>query len=328
MAEKGMIFFYDWVEPLRTLDNKDFKELVLAMLDYHRYGIKNESLGGLAGMAAHFIYPQIDRMRASITNGKKGGRPRRDTEPPTQAGGAMPVVNTVPVSGGAPVSGGVPVVNTVPVSGGAPVADTAPVVGITPTTDNTHVVSSAHVTDNKVEIPFSEPRETKITPEIDTGVAEFAPFDTERVTSFSGEVEPEFEGGFDGKFEGGFEGEIEGDYITAQPVISNADTTPVVTKRESILTCIGAEGDSTIDTQPTRGTVTTTDATTVTKGGTTVDAQPTRGTVNTINTTTVTKGGTTVKLQPVMVVDGVSTDNTTVNEGKGVIIDAPPTKKG
>ncbi len=62
MAKKdGMYLYNDWLAPFEKLDRKDVGELVIAMMRYFIYGEEPPHFSGLCGMAADFIFPQIDR---------------------------------------------------------------------------------------------------------------------------------------------------------------------------------------------------------------------------------------------------------------------------
>ena len=66
-TEKGMLLFYDWIEALKCLNSEDFKQMLLAMVEYHRDGTpppEFESEG--AKMISHFVFPQLRRLRESI----------------------------------------------------------------------------------------------------------------------------------------------------------------------------------------------------------------------------------------------------------------------
>ena len=64
-TEKGMLLFYDWIEALNCLSGEDFKKMLLAMVEYHKEDTLPPQLEGTAGVIAHFIFPQIRRMKES-----------------------------------------------------------------------------------------------------------------------------------------------------------------------------------------------------------------------------------------------------------------------
>ena len=70
----GMFMYYDWVRPLKKVPAKDFKDLVLAMIEYHRDGTKPKEFDGAAGIAADFIFSQIKRSKSYADIGSKGGQ--------------------------------------------------------------------------------------------------------------------------------------------------------------------------------------------------------------------------------------------------------------
>ena len=76
-GDKGLLFFYDWEECFEALPDKDFKEMVLAMLRYKKYGTPPPEFTGITKIAASLIFPQLDRQIRNVENGKKGGRPKK-----------------------------------------------------------------------------------------------------------------------------------------------------------------------------------------------------------------------------------------------------------
>ena len=83
-GDKGLLFFYDWEECFEALPDKDFKEMVLAMLRYKKYGTPPPEFAGITKIAASLIFPQLDRQIRNVENGKKGGRPQKNLEEETQ----------------------------------------------------------------------------------------------------------------------------------------------------------------------------------------------------------------------------------------------------
>ena len=77
---KGMLFYYDWVLPFSMLDGEDFKKLVLGMVEYHQRGEKPKDLGREAYIISLLVMPQIDRMKENVSNGKRGGRPKKECQ--------------------------------------------------------------------------------------------------------------------------------------------------------------------------------------------------------------------------------------------------------
>ena len=62
MAKKdGMYLYNDWLVPFEKLESREVGELVVAMMRYFIYGEEPPRFTGLCGMAADFIFPQIDR---------------------------------------------------------------------------------------------------------------------------------------------------------------------------------------------------------------------------------------------------------------------------
>ncbi len=69
---KGMCFYYDWLEPLSLVPQKDFKRFVIAMVAYHRDGTEPPEFKGTAGIIAGFVFPQIRRSRELAEQGARG----------------------------------------------------------------------------------------------------------------------------------------------------------------------------------------------------------------------------------------------------------------
>lgn len=90
--DKGILMYYDWLEPLLMLNDSDFKRVVVSMIKYHQGVEITPELTGLAGMALAFILPQIDRMKGAVEAGKRGGRPRKS---PLSFTEAEPIINNV-----------------------------------------------------------------------------------------------------------------------------------------------------------------------------------------------------------------------------------------
>ena len=76
--DKGLLFFYDWEECFDSLPDKEFKEMVMAMLRYKKYGTPPPEFNGISKIAASLIFPQLDRQIRDFENGKKGGRPKKE----------------------------------------------------------------------------------------------------------------------------------------------------------------------------------------------------------------------------------------------------------
>ena len=78
ITKKGLVFYYDWLDQLLKLSDKDFRQVITAMVRYHRDNEPPPQLSGMADMALGFIIPQMERMKEKGDNGKLGGRPRKD----------------------------------------------------------------------------------------------------------------------------------------------------------------------------------------------------------------------------------------------------------
>ena len=75
MANKQcfMPFFYDWIKPLSALSGEECQQLLIAMVEYHQNGGEIPEFSGMAGIAADFIFPQLDRAKESIQQRSEAG---------------------------------------------------------------------------------------------------------------------------------------------------------------------------------------------------------------------------------------------------------------
>lgn len=75
MANKQcfMPFFYDWIKPLSALSGAECQKLLIAMAKYHQNGGEIPEFEGMAGIAADFIFPQLDRAKESIQQRSEAG---------------------------------------------------------------------------------------------------------------------------------------------------------------------------------------------------------------------------------------------------------------
>ena len=75
MSKKdGMYCYYDWISPLKKVPAEEFKDLIIAMLEYSRDDTPPPEFEGCAGIVADFIFPQIARSKTYAANGAKGGK--------------------------------------------------------------------------------------------------------------------------------------------------------------------------------------------------------------------------------------------------------------
>ena len=75
MSKKdGMYCYYDWIAPLKKVPTEDFKDLIIAMLEFSRDDTEPPEFEGEAGIVADFIFPQIARSKIYAENGAKGGK--------------------------------------------------------------------------------------------------------------------------------------------------------------------------------------------------------------------------------------------------------------
>lgn len=75
-TEKGFLLFYDWVDALDMLSPKDFKRLLLALIEYQKNGTEPPEFSNKAKTIASLIFPQIDRRKYLAEMGKKGAEIR------------------------------------------------------------------------------------------------------------------------------------------------------------------------------------------------------------------------------------------------------------
>lgn len=75
-TEKGFLLFYDWVDALDMLSPKDFKKLLLALIEYQKNGTEPPEFTNKAKTIASLIFPQIDRRKYLSEMGKKGAEIR------------------------------------------------------------------------------------------------------------------------------------------------------------------------------------------------------------------------------------------------------------
>ena len=85
-AQKGFCMFFDWVDTLDYLSPVDFKAMVKAINDYYTEGkdmVESVTKSTLKALA-HNIMQQIkrgeDKAEVNRNNGKKGGRPAKETQ--------------------------------------------------------------------------------------------------------------------------------------------------------------------------------------------------------------------------------------------------------
>lgn len=81
-SNQGFVFFYDWKRPLAKIPPKEFKELILATIEYAECGTLPESISPKAEIAADFIFSSIKRgnelSRKRSAAGKSGNAKRWD----------------------------------------------------------------------------------------------------------------------------------------------------------------------------------------------------------------------------------------------------------
>lgn len=91
----SFVFYRSFVDALRQMDEKDFKETVLAICDYALDGIDPE-LTGSGSIAFPLIKPQIDANTKRYKNGIKGGRPQNQNKTKTKPKRNQTITKTEP----------------------------------------------------------------------------------------------------------------------------------------------------------------------------------------------------------------------------------------
>ena len=72
-TDRGFIFFYDWGPAFEQMSAENVKKLLLAIVDFARDGIEPPTFTGEASLAAHFIFPALERRQYYKEQGKLGG---------------------------------------------------------------------------------------------------------------------------------------------------------------------------------------------------------------------------------------------------------------
>ena len=87
-SNRGFVFFYDWKRPLAKIPPKEFKELILATIEYAENGTLPESISPKAEIAADFIFSSINRgtelSRKRSAAGRAGNAKRWDDSKSSQ----------------------------------------------------------------------------------------------------------------------------------------------------------------------------------------------------------------------------------------------------
>lgn len=79
MARDGFVFYRSFADVYRNLDDKQKIMFIDMILDYALDDVEPDGDGLLVTMFA-LIRPQIDANNRRYENGKKGGRPKKETE--------------------------------------------------------------------------------------------------------------------------------------------------------------------------------------------------------------------------------------------------------
>ena len=80
-SNSGMLFFYDWVKPFSQLNGNDFKNLVLAMIEYQQNGGEIPEFKGKADIIASFVFPQIERRNFISEKNRENSKKRWTSDP-------------------------------------------------------------------------------------------------------------------------------------------------------------------------------------------------------------------------------------------------------
>ncbi len=91
--KKGYVMYRSFIDSIRTIDAKDFKECILALSDYAFDGIEYTGDNPMVTMYLTLVKPQIDANNARYENGKKGGRPAKEkvVEEPKELADVEPI---------------------------------------------------------------------------------------------------------------------------------------------------------------------------------------------------------------------------------------------
>ena len=69
-----MPFFHDWIEAFEELPGDQCKELLLALVRFHKDGTEPPPFSGSAKIAAVFLFTALERSKRNAAAGKKGGQ--------------------------------------------------------------------------------------------------------------------------------------------------------------------------------------------------------------------------------------------------------------
>lgn len=79
MVRDGFVFYKSFLEAVKDLDDETKLECLVAIIEYGLYGIERE-LSGIPAIVFKLVKPQIDANNKRFTDGKKGGRPKKNTD--------------------------------------------------------------------------------------------------------------------------------------------------------------------------------------------------------------------------------------------------------
>lgn len=80
MKRNWTSIYHDWIKPLSKIPEKDFKKLMMAILNYDFNGteppnFENGEFEDITVLTADFIFPALKRSKTNSINGAKGGNP-------------------------------------------------------------------------------------------------------------------------------------------------------------------------------------------------------------------------------------------------------------
>ena len=75
---EGWLVYFSQIESISALPAQDFKECVLAAMEYAKSGNKYTGDNPIVNMYITLVAPQIEANKRKAENGKKGGRPKKN----------------------------------------------------------------------------------------------------------------------------------------------------------------------------------------------------------------------------------------------------------
>ena len=90
--------YRSFIDSIRGMDAENFKQCILALSDYAFDGVEYTGDNATVVMYMTLVKPQIDANNQRYVNGKKGGRPAKIKEDPTEQ--VMALVESIPLNDG------------------------------------------------------------------------------------------------------------------------------------------------------------------------------------------------------------------------------------